>query len=63
MSNSFGSFPNPFPNPFSKTKKDIVNSVKPDERSLMTYISCFYHAFSGANTVNNFAGFSKEVAC
>lgn len=39
--------------PFAKPK-DIVNSVKPDERSLMTYISCFYHAFSGANTVNTF---------
>lgn len=28
--------------------EDLVNTVKPDERSVMTYVSAFYHAFSGA---------------
>ncbi|GAB5578337.1 alpha-actinin-2 isoform X1 [Prionailurus iriomotensis] len=26
----------------------IVNTPKPDERAIMTYVSCFYHAFAGA---------------
>lgn len=28
--------------------EDMVNNVKPDERSVMTYVSAYYHAFSGA---------------
>nr|AAH77752.1 MGC79035 protein [Xenopus laevis] len=28
--------------------EDIVNTAKPDERAIMTYVSCFYHAFAGA---------------
>lgn len=28
--------------------EDMVNSVKPDERSVMTYVSAYYHAFAGA---------------
>uniref|UniRef100_A0A8C8GGN9 Uncharacterized protein n=1 Tax=Oncorhynchus tshawytscha TaxID=74940 RepID=A0A8C8GGN9_ONCTS len=28
--------------------EDIINSPKPDERAIMTYVSCFYHAFAGA---------------
>ncbi|XP_074652763.1 alpha-actinin-like isoform X2 [Tubulanus polymorphus] len=28
--------------------EDIVNSPKPDEKSVMTYVSAYYHAFSGA---------------
>jgi len=28
--------------------EDMVNSAKPDERSVMTYVSAYYHAFSGA---------------
>ncbi|XP_066552701.1 alpha-actinin-2 isoform X3 [Amia ocellicauda] len=28
--------------------EDIINTPKPDERALMTYVSCFYHAFAGA---------------
>ncbi len=31
---------------------DMVNSVKPDERSVMTYVSAYYHAFAGAQQVN-----------
>uniref|UniRef100_A0A673LA82 Alpha-actinin-2-like n=1 Tax=Sinocyclocheilus rhinocerous TaxID=307959 RepID=A0A673LA82_9TELE len=27
---------------------DIINTPKPDERATMTYVSCFYHAFAGA---------------
>lgn len=30
---------------------DIVNTPKPDERAIMTYVSCFYHAFAGAEQV------------
>ncbi|XP_036786078.2 alpha-actinin-3 [Manis pentadactyla] len=28
--------------------EDIVNTPKPDEKAMMTYVSCFYHAFAGA---------------
>lgn len=31
---------------------DIINTPKPDERAIMTYVSCFYHAFAGAEQVN-----------
>ncbi|KAI1240806.1 hypothetical protein IHE44_0009249 [Lamprotornis superbus] len=31
--------------------EDIVNTPKPDERAIMTYVSCFYHAFAGAEQV------------
>jgi len=27
---------------------DLVNTPKPDERAIMTYVSCYYHAFQGA---------------
>ena len=30
---------------------DMLNAVKPDERSVMTYVSSYYHAFSGAQQV------------
>ncbi|XP_022095721.1 alpha-actinin, sarcomeric-like isoform X1 [Acanthaster planci] len=33
----------------------IVESVKPDERSIMTYVSCYYHAFAGAQQAENAA--------
>uniref|UniRef100_A0A8C2PPI1 Actinin alpha 3b n=1 Tax=Cyprinus carpio TaxID=7962 RepID=A0A8C2PPI1_CYPCA len=29
--------------------EDIVNTPKPDEKAIMTYVSCFYHAFAGAD--------------
>ncbi|CAG0881847.1 unnamed protein product [Cyprideis torosa] len=28
--------------------EDIVNSPIPDERAIMTYVSCYYHCFAGA---------------
>lgn len=28
--------------------EDMVNTPKPDERAVMTYVSCYYHAFQGA---------------
>ena len=31
---------------------DIINTAKPDERSIMTYVSCYYHAFAGAQQVS-----------
>ena len=36
---------------------DLLNTDKPDERQIMTYVSCYYHAFQGAMQVNN--GFAK----
>jgi len=30
----------------------MVNSAKPDERSVMAYVSSYYHAFSGAQQVH-----------
>uniref|UniRef100_A0A8C2F5I1 Actinin, alpha 2b n=1 Tax=Cyprinus carpio TaxID=7962 RepID=A0A8C2F5I1_CYPCA len=35
--------------------EDILNTPKPDERAIMTYVSCFYHAFAGAEQVLCFA--------
>lgn len=32
---------------------DIVGTLRPDEKAIMTYVSCFYHAFSGAQKVNS----------
>lgn len=29
--------------------EDLVEMPKPDERAVMTYVSCFYHAFKGQN--------------
>ena len=31
---------------------DIVGTARPDEKAIMTYVSCFYHAFSGAQKVS-----------
>ncbi|XP_075564312.1 alpha-actinin-2 isoform X10 [Pelecanus crispus] len=28
--------------------EDVVNTTRPDERAIMTYVSCYYHAFAGA---------------
>lgn len=33
-------------------KIDLINTPKPDERAIMTYVSCYYHAFQGAQQVN-----------
>uniref|UniRef100_A0A8K9Y5W8 Actinin alpha 3b n=1 Tax=Oncorhynchus mykiss TaxID=8022 RepID=A0A8K9Y5W8_ONCMY len=33
--------------------EDIVNTPKPDEKAIMTYVSCFYHAFAGAEQVTH----------
>ncbi len=29
----------------------MINAIKPDERSVMTYVSAYYHAFAGAHKV------------
>ena len=34
---------------------DLLRTDKPDERQIMTYVSCFYHAFQGAMQVNDIA--------
>ncbi|XP_061845780.1 alpha-actinin-2 isoform X9 [Colius striatus] len=28
--------------------EDVVNTARPDDRAIMTYVSCYYHAFAGA---------------
>ncbi|OWK15928.1 ACTN4, partial [Cervus elaphus hippelaphus] len=33
---------------FSLADSNIVGTLRPDEKAIMTYVSCFYHAFSGA---------------
>lgn len=33
---------------------ELIDMNKPDERAVMTYVSCYYHAFSGAQKVSNF---------
>lgn len=42
--------PPPSLNP-SGSLADIVNTARPDEKAIMTYVSSFYHAFSGAQKV------------
>ncbi|KFP63706.1 Alpha-actinin-4, partial [Cariama cristata] len=37
--------------------EDIVGTLRPDEKAIMTYVSCFYHAFSGAQKVGGPAAF------
>ena len=32
--------------------QELVDMAKPDERAVMTYVSCYYHAFSGAQKVS-----------
>lgn len=34
---------------------DLLNTDKPDERAIMTYVSCYYHAFQGAMQVDVFS--------
>ncbi|XP_053567911.1 alpha-actinin-2 [Bombina bombina] len=41
--------------------EDIVNTAKPDERALMTYVSCFYHAFAGAEQAETAANRISKV--
>ena len=31
---------------------DLLTNEKPDERQIMTYVSCYYHAFQGAMQVD-----------
>ena len=31
---------------------DVAYSVRPDEKSIMTYVSCFYHAFQNQPRVH-----------
>lgn len=30
---------------------DMVNTIRPDERSVMTYVAAYYHAFANAHNV------------
>ncbi|KAF7251902.1 Alpha-actinin-1 [Varanus komodoensis] len=31
-----------------RDQADIIGTLRPDEKAIMTYVSCYYHAFSGA---------------
>ena len=39
---------------------EIVEMAKPDERAIMTYVSCYYHAFSGAQKVEKCLNFCSS---
>lgn len=39
---------------------DLVNTPKADERAIMTYVSCYYHAFQGAQQVNTRSHISMD---
>lgn len=39
----------------------MINAFKPDERSVMTYVSAYYHAFAGAHKVNKRFSLSSDV--
>ena len=36
---------------FNPENLDLLTNEKPDERQIMTYVSCYYHAFQGAMQV------------
>lgn len=38
--------------PLPPSLTDIVGTARPDEKAIMTYVSSFYHAFSGAQKVS-----------
>ena len=37
---------------------DIHASAKPDERSIMTYVSAYYHCFASSQKVSNGSGWA-----
>lgn len=41
---------------------DIVGTARPDEKAIMTYVSSFYHAFSGAQKVSQDSKLSPHSA-
>ncbi|CAH2012344.1 unnamed protein product [Acanthoscelides obtectus] len=41
---------------------DLINTPKPDERAIMTYVSCYYHAFQGAQQVQENTAMPDERA-
>ena len=43
-------------------QSDLVEVAKPDERSIMTYVAAFYHAFAGDQKVPSFLSISLFFA-
>ncbi|XP_072171139.1 alpha-actinin, sarcomeric-like isoform X2 [Diadema setosum] len=41
--------------------EDLINTARPDDKSIMTYVSAYYHAFSGAQKAENAAGRISKV--
>ena len=44
-------------------KIDMVNTVRPDEKSVMTYVSAYYHAFAGVYKVLKFEKCKRYAVC
>jgi actinin alpha len=45
---------------------DLVNTAMPDEKAVMTYVSSYYHCFSGMQKVCSFASINSDrsrIAC
>ncbi|XP_011684038.1 alpha-actinin isoform X2 [Strongylocentrotus purpuratus] len=41
--------------------EDLMNTARPDDKSIMTYVSAYYHAFSGAQKAETAAGRINKV--
>ncbi|VDK22766.1 unnamed protein product [Taenia asiatica] len=41
--------------------EDMVNTIRPDERSVMTYVAAYYHAFANANNTESAANKIAKV--
>lgn len=37
----------------SVARPDVATMIRPDEKAVMTYLSCFYHAFQGLHQVKH----------
>lgn len=47
--------------PSSVPWADIISTLRPDEKAVMTYVSCYYHAFSGKQKVRNEVNQTKKT--
>lgn len=47
--------------PVTKITPDIAMMIRPDEKAVMTYLSCFYHAFQGLHQVKHLCHFQPNA--